>query len=433
MAEFLGTVETTTDQLKEMALSYATAEGEAKSQLLKDIQQYAVKKVDEWKSQAVYIGIIGDPGAGKSTFINSFRGLKPKEKGAAATGLKHTTTVVTEYPHPKRPENLILIDFPGVLLKKGEGSEKAFDIKQYLDVNGPKMKLCDVFLVFSSCRIQHNAVQIGMEARKMRKKILFVRSKFDDDVRDQKKNDPDYLIKNTEEHLRESLREDYIEVLKDVGWEEAVKPEDVFIISGELDPVTEGLYDMSKLRKAMIDDLDGLKKMVVINTCRDYSKAMVEEKARVYRDQVWKIALAVTAVSIVPVLGTVSIPVAWSEAYKQYKEGFGLDGESLEHLAKMTRKNLDDLKGFVQSRIVQGERKPGQEEIEAAFDFAVTGGMMAAMAVDQMADYMLPILGAIITAPLSYGITDKVLNKVITIQEECARDLFDYAFRETAV
>ncbi|XP_019636973.1 PREDICTED: interferon-inducible GTPase 5-like [Branchiostoma belcheri] len=204
----------------------------------------------------VRIGVVGDPGAGKSTFINSIRGLKPRDPGAAQTGLHHTTTEPTEYPHPSRPDSLVLIDFPGVLLRRYSGRYGNFKIGQYLIEFGSYMRSCDVFLVFSSGRIQHNAVQIGMKARDMGKTVLFIRSQFDKDLADRKNDDPEYFDDNSEVHLMEELRQDYIRVLRDVGWSRDVRDDEVFIISGRLGYVTQEKWDIPKLKNAIFQQTD---------------------------------------------------------------------------------------------------------------------------------------------------------------------------------
>ncbi|CAH1247746.1 SELP [Branchiostoma lanceolatum] len=107
------------EEQQKILKSLASAPGGAKAELLKKIQEYATKNMEAWKNQKVKVGIVGDPGAGKSTFINSIRGLRSKQEGAANVGLGHTTSEATEYPHPERPGSLVFVDFPGVLLKKG--------------------------------------------------------------------------------------------------------------------------------------------------------------------------------------------------------------------------------------------------------------------------------------------------------------------------
>ncbi|KAH3898123.1 hypothetical protein DPMN_022341 [Dreissena polymorpha] len=66
-----------------------------------------------WKQPTINIAVAGSAGTGKSTLINSLRGLKADDKGAALTGCTETTTEVTCYPHPENP-NLKLWDLPGV-------------------------------------------------------------------------------------------------------------------------------------------------------------------------------------------------------------------------------------------------------------------------------------------------------------------------------
>ncbi|XP_066281735.1 T-cell-specific guanine nucleotide triphosphate-binding protein 2-like [Branchiostoma lanceolatum] len=416
-------------------VSNMVATGAANTMILKKIQEYAADNMEAWKNQKVNVGAVGDPGAGKSTFINSIRGLKPKAPGAAEVGLGHTTSEVTEYPHPARPDNLIFVDFPGVLLKKETREERDFDIKQYVDQFGKKMQKCHVFLVFSSGRIQHNAVQIGMKAREMGKTVLFVRSQFDIDVEKRKDDDPEYFNNKTEADLMEELRQDYIKVLKKVGWEGDVNPREVFIISGRLHYVLKGSWDIPKFRTAMIDGLGTLQKMVVINTCRDFSKATIKERGDIYRSKVWTVAMATTVGTFVPYAGVAAIPGAVTAAYFQYKEGFCLRDDAIEQLATMTNKRPEDLKKFFYTKLLdRAKLSVGKSEVLAVVQGICNSlGMTAAIVVDQAIDLYIPVIGALITAPLAYSITAKVLRALISRMEKCASELFDKAFRETEV
>ncbi|XP_078674663.1 T-cell-specific guanine nucleotide triphosphate-binding protein 2-like [Branchiostoma floridae x Branchiostoma belcheri] len=395
------------EKFKEMLRNLSSASGTKKTKIMGQIQDFVDKNMEAWKKQKVYLGIVGDPGAGKSTFINSFRGLKAKAPGVAEVGLGHTTLVPTDYSHPARPDNFVLVDFPGVLLKKGTGKERDFDIQQYLDEHGRKMEQCHMFVVFTSGRIQHNAVQIGMKARDMGKTVLFVRSQFDIDVMKRQDDDPEYFDDKTEADLMKELRQDYIKVLKDVGWKGEVNPKDVFIISGRLKNVLEGSWDIPKLRTAIIEALDTLQKMIVINTCRDFSKATIKKRGDVFKLNALFVAMATTAGSFVPYTGIGAVPVTLVATYHQYKEGFGLTEDAMEQLAMMTDKSLEDLKTFFLKKLL------GKTKLQK--------------------DIALPVIGAIITAPMAYFITRKVLHAMISRMEECAGELFDYAFKETKV
>ena len=49
------------------------------------------------------IAVTGEPGTGKSSFINALRGMEHDEEGAAPTGLVETTLERISYKHPKFP------------------------------------------------------------------------------------------------------------------------------------------------------------------------------------------------------------------------------------------------------------------------------------------------------------------------------------------
>ncbi|KAI8505491.1 Interferon-inducible GTPase (IIGP) [Branchiostoma belcheri] len=173
-----------------------------------------------------------------------------------------------EYPHPDRPDGLVLIDFPGVLLRRHAGRFGDFNIGQYLLEFGSYMRSCDVFLVFCRGRIQHNPVSIALAAHRMGKRVLFgfnsaiiqpndlkfgmeVESQFDKDVADKENDDPEYFDDKCSVHLMEELRQDYIRVLRDVGWPRDVSDDEVFIISGRLEYVTQDMWDALELKNAI--------------------------------------------------------------------------------------------------------------------------------------------------------------------------------------
>jgi len=71
------------------------------------------------------IAITGETGVGKSTFINTIRGLSPNDSGAAKTNsMDECTIAVQKYPDPRNP-NLIYYDLPGY------GSQK-FSRNEYM-------------------------------------------------------------------------------------------------------------------------------------------------------------------------------------------------------------------------------------------------------------------------------------------------------------
>ena len=71
------------------------------------------KVLRDIESAPLHIAVTGETGAGKSTFINTLRGVGHEEKGAAPTGAIETTMKRTPYPHPKLP-NVTIWDLPGI-------------------------------------------------------------------------------------------------------------------------------------------------------------------------------------------------------------------------------------------------------------------------------------------------------------------------------
>ncbi|KAJ7376197.1 Interferon-inducible GTPase 5-like [Desmophyllum pertusum] len=52
------------------------------------MDEFFKKKLKSWQDVEVNIGITGDTGAGKSSYINAIRGLKDDDEGAAEVGVK---------------------------------------------------------------------------------------------------------------------------------------------------------------------------------------------------------------------------------------------------------------------------------------------------------------------------------------------------------
>ncbi|CAB4038843.1 interferon-inducible GTPase 5-like, partial [Paramuricea clavata] len=77
------------------------------------IEEFFKAKLEGWKDVKIDIGITGDSGVGKSSFINAIRGLKDDDEGAADTGVKETTINVAKYPHPTNSK-IMFWDLPGI-------------------------------------------------------------------------------------------------------------------------------------------------------------------------------------------------------------------------------------------------------------------------------------------------------------------------------
>ena len=78
-----------------------------------ELQKYLKKKCNGWRDTKITIGVVGESHSGKSSLINELRGLKPRDKGAAAVKNRECTKEPTPYEYPKNPL-VTLWDLPGV-------------------------------------------------------------------------------------------------------------------------------------------------------------------------------------------------------------------------------------------------------------------------------------------------------------------------------
>ncbi|XP_078661331.1 uncharacterized protein LOC144905507 [Branchiostoma floridae x Branchiostoma belcheri] len=239
-------------------LFVAEGKADASDRMSKGDQAAAGNDEETWKREVSgNIGIMGSLGAGKATFINSIRGLRPRDPGAAEVGLMHATTEVTEYHHPVHT-NIIIVDFPDQLVPTSRVGVSTFQLNLYTKEAEELMNKCDVFLVFTSGRIQTNVVLMAAKARAMGKKVLFVRSMFDVDIQNKQRDDPEYFREGQEEgekHLLQELRQDLVRVLEQMHYEH-VDIADVFIISGRLNYVKQGRWDVPALEHAILKHLN---------------------------------------------------------------------------------------------------------------------------------------------------------------------------------
>uniref|UniRef100_A0A3Q2P5D1 IRG-type G domain-containing protein n=1 Tax=Fundulus heteroclitus TaxID=8078 RepID=A0A3Q2P5D1_FUNHE len=151
------------------------------------------------------IAITGEPGTGKSTFVNAFRGINNNDEGAAPTGCGGTTTSPTSYLHPDYP-HVILWDLPGI-------GSTMWPADEY--VERVELKKFDFFIIISANRFRENDVKLAKEIQKMGKKFYFVRSKINHNLSDEKRSQRDF----TEERTLAAIIEDCFKGLQKVGTE----------------------------------------------------------------------------------------------------------------------------------------------------------------------------------------------------------------------
>jgi predicted GTPase len=209
--------------------------------LSKQLEGYVNDKLDSIHSTPINVALTGDTGSGKSTLINTLRGLRPTDKGAAKVGTVETTLKPVPYEHPNFP-NVIFWDLPGV-------GTPNFPQKSYKKkVN---LKFYDFFLIVISNRFTENALWLAKVLTKKHRPFFFVRSKVDIDISMKRKYNPNIKDKQILKELKSDIKNN----LSDMQYQ-------VFIVSGELENTDR--WDFPDLKRRIIDVLPDVKKQTLI-------------------------------------------------------------------------------------------------------------------------------------------------------------------------
>ncbi|CAF2997857.1 unnamed protein product [Rotaria sp. Silwood2] len=152
-------------------------------------KQFLDDHLNQWMKQPLRIVVTGSSGQGKSSLINTLRGLKSKSPGAAKVGVVECTNTVTEYADPKH-RNLIYYDLPGV----GTSSyprDRYFEIIKSQTKDYVEIRDFDFFLIVSAGRFTQDDVWLAEQIQKFGKQFYFLRTKIDFDLRNDFDEDPD--------------------------------------------------------------------------------------------------------------------------------------------------------------------------------------------------------------------------------------------------
>jgi interferon gamma inducible protein 47 len=246
------------------------------------------KTEEEWKEIPLNIGVIGNSGVGKSSFINAIRRLTADDEGAAApVGLTETTTEIQAYSHPDNPQ-LKFWDLPGV-------GTPNFPKDKYLECIG--FDQFDFFLLLSATRFTENDAWLGREISAKNKKYYYVRTKIDNDMENNKKAHP-----RTHDESKELVK---VREASRVLLGSDSTP--VFLI----DNYEPQKYDFRELEESLIVNFPELKRSALVFSVRAFSTRVVQMKVKELRSRMWKVSLLSGAVAAVPFL--FRLPGVWDE------------------------------------------------------------------------------------------------------------------------
>jgi len=367
------------------------------------------RKRDEWKQIPLNVAVIGRSGVGKSSFINAIRRLTADDEGGAPVGVKETTVDGHHsYPHPNNPL-LKFWDLPGV------GTDR-FPRQTYLsDIQVDRF---DFFLLITSERFTQDDTWLGGEFTKRKKKYFFVRTKVGADISN---NEQAHPKTHKEDDVVRDIRESTQEHLKENGCENVP----LFLI----DSYKVNKFDFDLLERRLIEDFPEMKKAALVLSLQATSKKMIDSKVAVLRSRMWKLALLSGAVAAIPVPGlsmTMDIGIVIEE-YAFYFTQLGLDETSLRRHAELTKTDYQSLITIVASSF-------GGFEIQTIVQTCLRGAALiaASAAAEEGAKIIVPVIGALIAAPLSFAGTYYTLKLVLEKMERVALEVVKCAAKKAA-
>ncbi|KAK9958117.1 hypothetical protein ABG768_012291 [Culter alburnus] len=342
------------------------------------------------------IGVTGESGSGKSSFVNAFRGLGDDEEGSAKTGPVETTMKPQDYSHPKY-KNVKVWDLPGI-------GTPNFKADEYLDL--VEFERYDFFIIIASDRFRECQTQLAKEIMRMGKNFYFVRSKIDTTIDAEKRK------KNfDQEKTLDIIRKDCENGLKKIGIEDPV----VFLISNfEL-----GKYDLNLLQERMEKELPQHKRRVLLLALPNITLEINEKKKKALEANIGKVALLSALVATVPLPGlsyAVDLVLVKKEI-EMYYNTFGLDDPSLQKLCDKSGKTIEEMKSRMKSPLRFG--------IDKASILSLLGDasvFVAENAVEYVAS-LIPLLGTVVAGGMSYMTVSRMLKRALNDIAEDARDV----------
>ncbi|XP_065138325.1 interferon-inducible GTPase 5-like [Paramisgurnus dabryanus] len=364
---------------------------------------YVLNKIKNYLKQQnlveLNIGVTGESGSGKSTFVNAFRGLGDEDEDAAVTGVVETTMDPEVFLHPKS-KNVKVWDLPAI----GTPNFKASEFLEQV-----KFERYDFFIIIASDRFKECHTQLAKEIMGKEKLFYFVRSKIDCSITTEKRKT---TLKNLFDLKKlDTIREDCKNGLKMFG----IENPDVFLMSGwEM-----GKYDFNLLQERMEKELPQHKRHVLMLALPNITLEINERKKKALEKNIHRVALISACVAAIPLPGySVSADVAGlADELRKYYSAFGLDDPSLQKLCERSGKTVEELKSLMKSSLHNG--------INRKLIISLLGtesSLIFKSAVNFVLGFF-PIVGTVVAGGMSYSTVLNMLKKVLNEIEEDAKNV----------
>ncbi|KAI2647802.1 Interferon-inducible GTPase 5 [Labeo rohita] len=389
MAKFEGYCVTTQEILEDIKDSIATQDLSSAVHAIKE----SLKKQDLVE---LNIGVTGESGSGKSTFVNAFRGLGDEDEDSAKTGVVETTTEPEVYLHPKM-KNVKVWDLPGI-------GTPNFKADEYLKL--VRFQRYDFFIIIASDRFRECHTQLAKEITKMKKTFYFVRSKIDLSI-DAERRKKNFDLKKTLNTIRENCEHG----LRKIGIEDPV----VFLISGW----KLGKYDLNALQERMEKELPEHKRHVLMLALPNITLEINERKKKALEKNIKKVAILSACAAAVPLPGlSIAVDLAIIAAeIKRYCNTFGLDKQSLVKLCERYGKRIETVEDQIKSAWYKGICTGTIITILREVSFLATEETVESVV------RFVPFLGSVVAGAMSFWAVSSTLKSALNDIAEDARNV----------
>ncbi|XP_039368800.1 interferon-inducible GTPase 5-like isoform X1 [Mauremys reevesii] len=330
------------------------------------------------------VGITGETGSGKSSFVNALRGLGDEDAGAARTGVVETTREPTPYQHPRYP-NVTIWDLPGI-------GTPNFHPDAYLEQVG--FSRYDIFFIIASQRFTANHAALARHIQAVDKSFYFVRSKVDVDLDSSLRRRPSSY---SEVGVLQEIRQNCLEGLRAQG----IHSPQVFLLSA----FDLSKYDFHLLGETLERELSHHKRHAFLMALPNISLHILEKKKAAMLKQMWLVSTVACGVHTTPIPGLlISCDVdILARTLQGYCKSFGLDDDSLEKLAAEVGQPVGQMKAVIKA--------PLAKEISNSLVVQLliqAGGKVPKLSKEVLRS--VPVLGSMASGALSFATTYKMLR-----------------------
>ncbi|KAJ7314158.1 hypothetical protein OS493_039396 [Desmophyllum pertusum] len=366
-----------------------------------NINESLTKKLKSWQDVEMKIGITGDSGAGKSSYINAIRGIDDEDKEAAKTGPRETTVKPTSYDHPTNPK-IKFWDLPGI------GTTNYPDLETYCEK--VKLETYNAFLIFTNNRFTEIDNKLVKKIRSIDKRFFFICAKIDQEVRAEKRK-----RSFNEDAMLEEIRRDCLKNLVDEGSNQLSNEQNIFLISNHY----PDKWEFDRLTQAILDALPTYQRESLILSLGILSPDLLQRKVQVLKRRMWMVASLSAGVAVVPLPGVSAATdlVLITREIRFYKSQLGLPDKGTPGFAMLcvdTQRQVADFCSMVANT-------------------SNVGVFMAAYASQQAAEevtrFIIPLVGLLAAGAMSFANTYLCLKHCLEQMEQTALLVHKEAFQ----